>query len=204
MEFQLVGEKRLRPGDYPRASVRRRRLCLPARRGGHRAFYKQAFALGERDIFFHLRAELSGERLRRREHRALRAAVAYRRSEGRGDGGLAGADVALEQPSALRSGRRAVDYFIYDFLLRIGKFERKVFHHGAEEGAAFCPRRAAFRVFSARGRHRELEREELAVGYAPPRLLPALRRVRRVHLRDRFRERHQFVFFCNFMRNRVF
>ena len=205
MEFQFFGEQRLRPRDYPRASVSRRSLGPAARGGGHRALYQQAFALGERDVFFHLRAELFGESLRRREHGALRAAVAYRGREGRGDRRLARAYVALEQSSALCSGRRAVDYLVYDFLLGIGKFERKVFHHGAEERAALCPRRAAFRVFRARGRHRELEREELGrrlCAAAPPSSFAGSRA--RASALTASASGISLFFSSNFLRDRVF
>ena len=135
---------------------------------------------------------LLGEHLGRRHQRALPARLDGAQQRRERDDGLAGADVALEQP--LHRGRpRQIAVDLGDrLLLGIGERERQHLAVPVEELAG---RRERLRdeplALRRPPRERELEDEELVEGEPPPALLCLLRRARMVQRDERIGPQRQ-------------
>jgi hypothetical protein len=135
---------------------------------------------------------LLGQRLGRRHQRSAEARFHGSEQSVERDDGLAGADVALEQPLHRRfAGKIAVD--LRDRLLLVGgQLERQQLPVARDQVAGLAersrPRLLAVRPGS---RKADLEHEQLVEGEPPPRLLPVLERIRTVQRDERVREQRQ-------------
>ena len=129
---------------------------------------------------------LLGEHLGRRHQRALPSRLDGPQQRRERDDGLAGADVALEQPLHRRRPRQVAVDLGNRLLLRVGERERQHLAVPVEELAG---RRKRLRdeplALRRPARERELEDEELVEGEPPPALLRLLRRARVVHRDER-------------------
>ena len=135
---------------------------------------------------------LLGEHLGRRHQRALPSRLDGPQQRRERDDGLAGADVALEQP--LHRGRaRQIAVDLGDrLLLGIGEREREHLAVPVEELAGRRQRlRDESLALRRPPRERELEDEELVEGEPPPALLCLLRRARMVHRDERIGPQRQ-------------